>query len=159
MTETLQQTIAERSIPEPNSGCWLWERSTSKAGYGNLRHEGKVISAHRASYVAHVEPIPTGMHVLHRCDTPCCVNPDHLFIGTHEDNMSDMASKGRAYAAQGEEHPQAKLSSHDVEVIQARRAAGERLQSIADAFGVCDSHISRICNRKRYYAQKGESDE
>jgi hypothetical protein len=82
-------------IPEPNSGCWLWLGATSPSGYGNIYAFGSSLRAHRASWVIFRGAIPAGMHVLHKCDTPSCVNPDHLFLGSHADNMADKVRKGR----------------------------------------------------------------
>lgn len=85
-------SLFEFMEPEPNSACWLWLGFTDDLGYGRLR----TTTAHRAAYRLLIAPIPKGLHVLHRCDTRCCINPAHLFLGTHQDNMRDMAEKGRA---------------------------------------------------------------
>lgn len=77
------------------SGCWLW-RATGGRRYGSLFVDGRREQAHRVSWLLHRGKIPDGLHVLHKCDTPLCVNPDHLFLGTHADNMADMKAKGRA---------------------------------------------------------------
>ena len=78
------------------SGCHLFIGSKDKWGYGLLYWEKKLKTAHRLAWVAHNGPIPVGMLVLHRCDVPSCVNPDHLWLGTNDDNMADMKAKGRA---------------------------------------------------------------
>ncbi len=94
-SKTVDAIFGRRWTPEPNTGCWLWMYGTAKAGYGCCTYLGEV-GAHRVSYVIHIGPIPSGQHVLHKCDVPQCVNPDHLVLGTNADNMADMARKGRA---------------------------------------------------------------
>lgn len=77
------------------AGCWEWQRARMGAGYGNTRYQGKTINTHRLSYMLFVGPIPEGMYVLHKCDNPPCVNPEHLWLGTPADNMRDRDAKGR----------------------------------------------------------------
>lgn len=85
-----------RFTPEPNSGCWLWVGGESGFGYGHFTlPASRCRTAHRAAWLLYRGPIPKGLHVLHTCDVRCCVNPDHLWLGTHSDNMTDMVSKGR----------------------------------------------------------------
>lgn len=95
------RTVEERFWPKvreraPNK-CWLWQAAKMPAGYGVFSVRGVKQRAHRVAYELCVRPIPAGMFVLHRCDTPACVNPLHLFLGTHTDNMRDKIAKGRAF--------------------------------------------------------------
>ena len=77
------------------SECWPWTASLDSRGYGHIWWEGKLRTASRVSWMINKGPVPPGRHVLHRCDNLICVNPNHLFVGSHEDNMADMAQKGR----------------------------------------------------------------
>jgi hypothetical protein len=79
-----------------SDGCWIWTGATS-AGYGVMNFRGKVIGAHRISWELHNGTIPDNMHVLHKCDIRCCVNPAHLFIGTNQDNILDSIKKNRRF--------------------------------------------------------------
>lgn len=135
--------LEAHSIPEPNSGCWLWLRSTNTSGYGAFRiGGGKKILAHRAAWIAANGEIPEGICILHRCDTPLCVNPNHLFAGTNTDNVADRVMKGRTSC--GQRHPRAKLTEGDVIRIFALHKDGATNQSIADSMGVVQSAVSEI---------------
>lgn len=85
----------EKYIINPETGCWDWQDTTGKRGYGKIRINGKHESAHRVSYELFIGKIPDGMMVCHTCDRPCCVSPFHLFAGTASDNQQDSISKGR----------------------------------------------------------------
>jgi predicted XRE-type DNA-binding protein len=102
---------------EPNTGCWLWVRSSVYAGYGTVQFGGKQHLAHRVmKQVSMGEPIPDGMVVMHKCDTPCCVNPDHLMVSTQKENQRDMAKKGRSM--RGRECPTAKITAEQASWIK-----------------------------------------
>lgn len=102
---TLRERFDEKWMPEPFTNCWLWTAGRMVGGYGSifLRHTGidwkhrKSVfdGAHRVSWLLHKGPIPEGLRVCHHCDTPSCVNPDHLFVGTAADNTRDSIHKGR----------------------------------------------------------------
>lgn len=77
------------------SGCWIWKGDSVSGGYGRINMYGELELAHRISYRENIGEIPDGFCVLHKCDVPDCVNPNHLFIGTHQDNTDDMKKKGR----------------------------------------------------------------
>lgn len=86
-------------MPVTESGCWIWlgtiRVDTPAGGYGGMRIDGKSLLAHRYCYELHKGPTPKGMHVLHKCDVPSCINPDHLYLGSHADNMRDRDARGR----------------------------------------------------------------
>jgi hypothetical protein len=135
---------------EPNSGCWLWERALWRRGYGRFKINGKYKAAHRFSYEIHHGGIPEDQLILHRCDTPPCVNPNHLFAGTEKDNMVDMVQKGRNPNRKREAHPLARLSQTDIDNIRRRRASGEGNNALAREYGISYGHCSTICNGKRW---------
>lgn len=144
--------IEARYIPEPNSGCWLWIGYTDWAGYGRLKIDGRDQSAHRLSWRIYRGDIPDNQCVLHRCDVPQCVNPDHLFLGTQADNMKDMAAKKRSdggcrLGSTGERHWLAKLTAEDVRQI---RADDRYHRVIADEYAVARSVISAIKRRSAW---------
>jgi hypothetical protein len=143
MTAPLKQRFEAKVQVTP--GCWPWIGSlgggTGDGRYGSIKHLGKVMAAHRVSYQLHVGEIPHGLHVLHRCDNPRCVNPDHLRLGTHLDNMRDMYSKGRRKAATGLRCGSAKLSDEQkLFIVQTQRPAGD----VAPELGVTARRVNQI---------------
>lgn len=141
-----------RSIPEPNTGCWLWEGAVNEKGYGRTSHNGRSTGAHRASWTVHFGEIPPGLFVCHKCDQPGCVNPDHLFVGTAADNNADTARKGRWRRdnnAVGERHGLSKLTEKDVIAIRTDpELKGLPQWKVAEKFGVTQALISHVRIRR-----------
>jgi hypothetical protein len=123
--------------------CWLWTGSTNGRGYGLFYVVGKQrIFAHRLAWLISRGDIPKGQEVCHRCDNGLCINPEHLFLGSHRDNHLDSVRKGRkrVWGLQ-------KLDARQVEAIRARVAAGELQRLVAAAFGISRNHVSSIVHR------------
>lgn len=152
---------------EPNE-CWLWTGSKYVNGYGTIRREGKVVSAHRTSYDLH-HPITKPIHeielcVCHKCDNPACVNPNHLFLGTRSDNMKDCVNKERhakvhgpspfkgkpAEKLFGENHGSARLTETIVKEIREKYATGNyTYKQLLVEFGLkSEGHLGEILKRK-----------
>jgi hypothetical protein len=119
-------------------GCWIWTGALTE-GYGQICHDGYVLFTHRVAYALWKGPIPEGFFVCHRCDVRACCNPDHLFAGTHADNVSDMCSKGRE--ARGQRHGRSKLT--DDAVREIRTTVGNT-KALAKKFGVDRTLIQQV---------------
>lgn len=134
-------------IPEPNSGCWLWLGNLDEKGYGRITisRTYKMHKAHRVSWMLYRYP-PTGL-ILHRCDLPCCVNPDHLYEGTHKQNAEDRKNRNRNRDQRGEKGPRAKLTAADVIAI---RLDIREQKEIATQYGIAQPTVSDIKNRKSW---------
>ena len=126
------------------NGCHLWTKSKDKDGYGVFSVNQVNIRAHRFSYLQNKGMIPKDWLVMHKCDTPSCVNPDHLRVGTHKDNLVDMVSKNRSNKLKGEDHSQAKLTNYDV--IQIKKMLKQKIphQDIAKNFNTTFQQVSSI---------------
>ena len=134
-------------------GCWAWTAAMDRNGYGRVGRNGKIVFAHRASWEMRHGPITDGAFVLHGCDNPACVNPDHLFLGTQAENMKDMRKKGRGrmpigVRVYGERNGATKLS--DEAVTEIRSLAGILPQrSVAARYGISPAQVCRIQTRQR----------
>jgi hypothetical protein len=113
---SIVKKIKDNIKQNPKTFCWEWQGRLNQDGYGRPHVGGKQIMAHRLSYETFVGKIPKGLLVLHKCDNPCCVNPNHLFIGTDMDNQKDMIKKGRK--RWGEREPRALLTDDAVKFIR-----------------------------------------
>jgi hypothetical protein len=128
--------------------CWEWQAGRSK-GYGVIKWDGKQRKAHRISWMLAHGEMPE-LLVCHHCDNPPCVNPAHLFLGTHRDNVMDKVSKGRQPSGVGELNACALLNESQVEAILQRAQHGEAYSWIAQDFGVSSAAVSRICLGKNW---------
>lgn len=153
MIADLRKPFETLYLAEPMSGCWLWEGSTNEDGYGRFWNGHRRIGAHRQSWIEARGQIPVGLSVLHRCDNPACVNPNHLFLGTQLDNISDMKTKGRARNRPhlGEQHPMAILTESQVIEIRRRYAEGSVMMAHLGAeFGISRQSVSDVIKRKSW---------
>lgn len=144
------ERFEERVEYDLNSGCWLWSGALNNRGYGQFSYMGRSVSAHRICLPLHGHPVAANEDVLHRCDTPSCVNPAHLFTGTHRDNMADMHAKGRHIQACGEQTRSSRLNEKQVLEIRNALKRGVSQRDLADAYGVWSSTISRINTRQQW---------
>lgn len=124
--------------------CWIWTGSIGKTGYGKLFVNGKFKSAHRYCWELNNGDIPLNLCVLHKCDNRNCVNPEHLFLGTHQDNMDDMIKKKRNFSLKGENHPRSKLKNTEVILIRKMIKQGIPNLDIAKKFNIDPCTISHI---------------
>lgn len=131
--------------PPPSDSCEIAPGETLKNGYKRIVRDGKKWRAHRWRWTQTYGPIPDGLWVLHKCDNPACWRLDHLFLGTRQDNIDDMHSKGRG--AKHEKHSSAKLTYADVEVIRRSPLSGNEL---ARRFGVSSMAISKVRTNKTW---------
>lgn len=132
-------------------GCWEWTGGRQSGGYGTFTpYPRRNVKAHRYAYELAVGPIPPGLYVCHRCDNRGCVNPAHLFLGTHQDNMDDRTRKGRGWCPTGEAHPRAKLTYALADEIRRRRCEGLKLCELEVVFCLSRATIDRVVAGKAW---------
>lgn len=130
--------------------CWVWKGYKHRQGYGRLKFEGKTWLAHRLAYLFFYKDLPRELDVMHKCDNTSCVNPAHLSLGTHKDNMEDAGRKGRMRG-------QSKFSKEAVMAIKAaHKVLGIGPKNLGDIFNVHRGTMSRILTNKSYRLIKGE---
>lgn len=122
--------------------CWIWRKAKTRAGYGVIWFDGKVRYCHRLSYEFHKGEIPEGLYVMHSCDTPACLNPAHLSVGTQRENLVDMRRKNRHFG---------KLTTFLADQIKSEYGSGNTTQrKLARKFGVSQCNIWHIVNGRTY---------
>ena len=136
--------------------CWPWQ-GTGTRGYGKIHDKvtGKMIRATQVAWELANGPLPAGAHILHKCDRPPCVNPDHLFLGTNDDNIADKLRKGRqrngAHVYRGERHHGTSLTTEQVLAIRAEAAtSGRTMAAIGSDYGITRESVGAIVRRKRW---------
>lgn len=143
LKERFWQKVQKAGVDE----CWEWKAGKSNQRYGLFYLEGKMQYAHRVAWMLLKGCIPKGLFVCHTCDNPSCVNLNHLWLGTHNDNMTDMVTKGRWIR---DRHPNAKLTIEDILQIRERLSCGESQKSIAADYKICRISVSRIKRNKTW---------
>ena len=167
MTRSLADRLWARVARQP-SGCWEWKGYILHTGYGQLsrgpRNGGQVLS-HRAAWEVTYGPIPEGLFVCHRCDNPPCINPEHLFLGTHADNMADMVAKGRNAVNASVPGWTRRLSDEQVAEIRRRHIRGIRPElrsgsstsELAKEFDCGERYIRGLVSGERRRPQSEDS--
>ena len=152
------QDAATRFWPRvlKTDGCWIWQGYKDPNGYGQIGRRAKLILVHRLSWELTYGSIPNGLWVLHSCDNPSCVRPDHLFLGTNADNVRDMVAKGRARNAGtmrlccGDKNVNAKLTGEIVREVRQLCASGVTRTELARRYGVNITTISRAVSGRTW---------
>ena len=136
-----------------SESCWLWQGSKVPKGYGVISHvrrgKSRTVRAHRVSWELHMGPIPEGMYVCHKCDTPACVNPEHLFLGTHRDNMKDMKNKHRSTKSKSRTGTRLTIEiAEEIRKVHTTSKVSQR--QLASIFKVSTATINDVLLNKRW---------
>lgn len=146
MLPSLKERFESGYTPEPMSGCWIWIKHRDKDGYGKTTVNNITTGAHRASYVLHKGEIPLGLYVLHACDNPSCVNPDHLYAGDQKQNKGDSVRQRRH--VHGFNHHKSKLTPSDVASMMKMMREGVTYAVIGERFGLTACGVWAIAKGK-----------
>lgn len=136
--------------------CWLWKGGKFPTGYGAFSYDAKTRRAHRVAWEFTYGKIPEGKIILHSCDAPSCVNPNHLRVGTNRKNSQDMVKRGRS--ARGEKQGSSILKVADVIEIRRLIRSGERREDVAITFGVTSGTIWEVVNRTWRHVKEASND-
>jgi hypothetical protein len=142
---TLRERFEEYYKESSKDECWEWLSNLDKNGYGEIRVNNKTKKAHRISYELYKGEIPINMFICHKCDNPSCVNPNHLFLGTHQDNVNDKVNKKRQHSKLNENDIMSILNSNEKSII------------LSKIYDVSQKHINRIKRREQWKHIKEES--
>lgn len=147
-----QEYLEAHTHPEPNTGCWLWSGSVNRGGYGKVIRcdsgRRREFLAHRIAWAARHGAIPAGLMVRHRCDTPLCVNPGHLLLGTAADNARDRDERGRT--SRGVRMTTSRITEVDVRRIRADVGAGVPRRALALRYSMTPENIGHIVRGARW---------
>lgn len=142
------------NIRVTKAGCHEYAgRARTRGGYPKIKDGPKYWAGHRLAWTKYVGPIPDGMWVLHKCDNRLCMNTEHLFIGTRQDNVDDMHAKGRARKASGERHPHARFSDADVQRMRELHRSGVMQIDIAEMYDTYQGVVGNIVRGNSRRAQ------
>ncbi len=146
--DELRELLARKSRVVGN--CIIWAGAKLMNGYGIISPGGKQAYVHRVAYMLYVAPIPRNSCVLHSCDTPLCINPAHLRLGTPADNANDREQRGRGNHVKGEQNGKSKLTLEQVKEIKTRLKGTESFRRIARDYAVTDTTIQSIYTRRTW---------
>lgn len=145
--KTIKERLFANSTVNSITNCWNWNKTKTIQGYGRIKVNKKLYLPHRLSYEEFIGPIGD-LCVLHKCDNPSCINPEHLFLGTKKDNVQDMFNKGRENPRKGIYNGNSKLKPHHILKIRSLFKEGTNKPILRQLFGLTDQHLNAILTYK-----------
>ena len=141
---TTPETFWDKVDWEAETECWLWTGAKLPHGYGTVCLNRQRLYAHRYAWAFVNGPIPKGLNILHKCDVPACINPDHLYAGTQRENLIDCIRRGRANRVRGSAHGQSKLTEDQVLELRKERTKGLSYAKLGKHFGISETQARSI---------------